>query len=323
MKSRCNKTIALSISIICVAVLASSTASLAWFQNQAFASIENLSLATRSSTDLRVGYRAGGGIAYKTSLSEEDFLRMDPEFEEHAQLGDVSGMFQSSWNNESCDYRTAVPVLYAPYKEKGGRVTSEPATDSFLQLEFFLRCNQSCHLYLDESSCIQTESGKNEGLSGYRLSIFCKDGYYIIDPAKATGHATRYGGLLDIQDPLGYFDHEDGREIIYGDYQGEPTYQEALSEDLLIEGEIATHKAGVERADLDSVSFAYEETYYLHDFFYRPRSKNNRPLAILEAEEDYRLVITMYLEGWDLGLVEGMKRESFQTRIEFLAVMDL
>ena len=177
------------------------------------------------------------------------------------------------------------------------------------------------------------ETRLNNLVNAMRYSILITDAdeysYVIIDPHK---HGeTEYGGLLD-NDIDHYYDyffrepHHQPYERVYGDYIGEIYYSEAKDTDSAYKypnedpnAFNARHKAGVNRFDFDTSvelgGFEYkkENSIDLEDF-----KKEEKPLRIpLYRNQPKEIVLSIYIEGWDLDSINHTKGATFISNLEF------
>ena len=132
----------------------------------------------------------------------------------------------------------------------------------------------------------------------------------------------------------GYYDFdESGREIVYGEYDMNmtPAYDSPKETDSSLMGEAtcfnAIHKAGIERFNLEKseqngLFFKEEKTYTLEEMSISKEDgqfdeRSMRPIALLKREEPTRVVVTIYLEGWDYDVTEAIGNGSFSLGLSF------
>lgn len=173
----------------------------------------------------------------------------------------------------------------------------------------------------------EIETGLNNLVKAMRFSILVtseKDYQYaIIDPNKE-GKITEYGGLLDVDRDL-YYDHffrgEDAYERVYGEYEGEVIHLDtSYAEDSDYEEPDeatnafnAKHKKGIRGVDWDRSKneggFKYKEEQSLSkdDF-----NQDNKPFIIpLYRHQPQEIVLSIYIEGWDLDSINHTKGATF------------
>ncbi len=337
------KILAAAIGLFALTLSTSTVATYAWFAVSDFARIEQIGMKLDDSTTMEIGYRQGEGILYKDKLTEDDLKVIDPNYERNVNLKDVSSAFSSSWLDSEDEEKT--PILRLPYTKSRQNGMTEAATEGFIQAEIFLRCSQNCHLYLGYNTTATvlerwnanvaattgySEEELNKVLDCVRVSFLTKDAYYIAEPGQSESSNTVFAGPLQARNDKGYYDYEDGKEILYGEYEGTPTYLPASDVDEK-EGEEtsafhAIHKAGIERVDPTSVTPAVEKSYPLSSFILPEKAANAGDtlcLGRLHPNEDYRLVVTIYIEGWDLDLTDTLAAGKFSLDLSFVGLMDI
>ena len=318
---RLSAAIASALSLL---ILPSVLVTAAWFRIQSFASIQGMSLTMRGA-NLEIGYKRGDFIRYMEGQGELDPKDLDPNYKTNRRLADVSSMFLDQWLNEETIFESTFPMLRKSYATDESHTLTERAKDHFLQFELFLRCSDYCHLFLDDSSFIENVNPDIDLLSSVRISIYTRDTFLIAE-GKTNASATRFGGPLSIRNKEGYYDYEDGREILYGEYDGEPNYYPPSDADSKHEGPttafLAKHKAGIQAVNAESVKFAYESSVSFESLIYKEGAEGLHCLGVLKPKEDYRLVLTIYLEGWDRDLDDRMADGSLNAAINFLGLLD-
>ena len=185
----------------------------------------------------------------------------------------------------------------------------------------------------DDSKKIDVKDLDNV-VNATRVSFFSKDGFSIYEPNALSSSHTTFGGILDATTKDGYYDYdENNREIVYGEYDANTTlvYDSPEETDSSLKGKAtcfnAIHKAGVERFNLEKskengLSFKKEKTYTLEQMSISKEDgqfdkENMRPIALLKREEPTRVVVTIYLEGWDYDVTEAIGNGSFTLGLSF------
>lgn len=183
-------------------------------------------------------------------------------------------------------------------------------------------------------------------LNCLRVSILVNDdehyNYYIIDPTKQSGDVTYFGGLLDNNND-GFYDsyvnrESQKKETVYGevnnrdlikyndpihgkDGDGQPSEQdhehirsehffgnsfEGISDDTVFTfDKEASLAAGFE--------FAKEESLSLSDI----RNNDNSLLIPCRKNTPTKIVVSIYLEGWDKDCINATMGASFETKLSF------
>jgi len=125
--------------------------------------------------------------------------------------------------------------------------------------------------------------------------------YYVIDPYKK--ETTYFGGLLDINEDSFYDYGEDNKEILYGELENEDkiVYDEPALENGDLVGKNTCFNArtcqgvehvNIEKSQQNGLKIAKEKSYTLEECF------DNVLIPISKARPK-RMVISLYLEGWD------------------------
>ena len=339
------KLFAATLGLFALTLSTSIAATYAWYSVRDFARIDRITMNLNDSSELSIGLKdETGHINYKQDISQEDLMAADPNYTRDSSLKDVSSMFASSWLDQDIDPDLKTPILRAPYMQSEGTTMTEQATSGYLQFEVFFKANVACHLYLGEDTkatvlerwnhaiAAQTdydEEELNRVLDCARVSFYSKEGYHIIELGQDEVSHTKFAGPLQAKSLDGYYDYVDDKETMYGEFIGEPQYLEALDEDLAeYEDDSAfhaIHKAGVQRVDATSVAPVMEQTHLLDEFIFHNTSSGRGviPLGTLHPSEDYRLVISVYLEGWDLDLTDALATGKFSLDLSFVGLMDI
>lgn len=123
--------------------------------------------------------------------------------------------------------------------------------------------------------------------------------YTIIDPNKEDGEITYYGGVLDNYMD-GYYDSFNGKEVLYGEVSGSPSYLSnsgSNEPNLTYSAFDANHKAGVEQVDVDSLKrngqIAIEDSKTLSE------AEDAVRIGLGQSSSSKKIVLSFYLEGWD------------------------
>ena len=149
--------------------------------------------------------------------------------------------------------------------------------------------------------------------------------YVIVDPSKEEGDKTYLGGILD-NNVDRYFDYNDltGKERLYGEFINKEAvqYDEALSEDssYVKEGAPsafnAKHKKGIQRFNFEKSKeyIKAEDSHSLDEFDDHAHTPLNIPV---KRDVGTRIVLSVYIEGWDLDSVNYTMGASFFAGLKF------
>ena len=186
----------------------------------------------------------------------------------------------------------------------------------------------------------QIEERLNQLVKAMRFSILITDDndyrYEIIDPNK--NGETLLGGVLD-NDTNRYFDNFERDDVpyerVYGEVIGDRNllvYDDPLDtdSDYVMPTEEpsafnAKHKKGVKRFNLEKtlqkegVSIQTEQSYSVEDF----KQKEKPFLIPLYKEQPKRVVISIYIEGWDLDSVNYTMGATFDASLGFKIERDI
>ena len=334
-------------------IAVSATATYAWYSivEKDYIRDLNIQVTTDEEMGLKMGMKQENGeIDYKNHYTKEDFI---DEYAEDGKfyLKQVSAMYEEDW--KTLDLSEAFPKFHTAYISPYRTRKTDLATgEEYLQHEFWLYSEVECAIMLGEDSGFFPDVNSNsifareEGVTVEELNdvkdatrvSFLFDNKYII--VKNNGSVeTKYAGLLDLTND-GYFDYEvieddNGnkieREVIFGEYIGEPTYLPPLTEEeaeaqKIDFGEkkrnvfLGNHKAGVLRADPSSVQMIKEDAHDINDYIFNDDRVGEKltPLLYLEANTPKRIVITTYLEGWDLKMTDLLNKASLDVNVSFI-----
>lgn len=320
----------------------SVTATYAWFELTNAQKVSEIGMSVAQGPKLEIGLKQnlGDNIDYYEAIGDKELTEHYPSYAPGAELSPVSGMKLDSWYNEDTDLTAAFPELYSL---SPGIASPIRASQGYLCFETYFRCEQSGYLFLDKEGTFlspniesnrETEAyyGLEEGsldevTKCIRVSFLSEEGYRILDLNK--DGETELAGRLDLNGD-GYYDSLEGQEIVYGSYTGDPVYGEKADEAIdngeglpktsplvapLLEEQSKEQgfMPEVEKAtSIDSLSLDYNEPNFdpLTQF----------PLAYLEANEPTRLVISLYIEGWDKDASEEVVDGAFNLDLSFVCL---
>ena len=169
-----------------------------------------------------------------------------------------------------------------------------------------------------------------------RISLYVDEQSFIYDPVGSENGDVVYAGTLD-NDNDRYFDYfqdpddHEFYEVCYGELKeghsrDEIVYSAPLAEDSELVGEPtafnARHKAGVHRVDMEACKglLALEPRFVPTDI--------GKGVAFpmlnftLDAYQPKRVVVSFYLEGWDLDSVNAVMGASFRINLSFKIIRE-
>ncbi len=199
------------------------------------------------------------------------------------------------------------------------------------------------HGYSESDSNFETIVGGikdrlDKAIYAARLSFYSSDGYYIINPHKGEdvidGEVeTYYGGVLDLNKD-GFIDYNSNKEILYGEliddsvpvsYSGVGTSDDDYKKDVLkyntFEGE---HKNGVQIVDWNAAkeNVRIENSQNLKRYTFDSIDPlTRRPICHVNRGEEKRVIMSIYVEGWDRHMTDDIESASFDVNIAFTATI--
>lgn len=345
----------------CFGLATSVTATYAWYNTMTVGVIEGFNLKFSTSTyELKLGIKdESGKIIYpegESSYDEED-VGASSEY----VLGEVSGMFSSEWKDNVLDVDSLLPTFRSSYLFANNYTKSGLADrEAYFQQEFYIRANEDCSIFLSEGSYLESNEELNKktaeaygldpeklakSVNATRISIMTIDNdrkinYKILTPTSAP-RETYYGGVLSRfkRENSRYYDYIDDKEILFGEYTllgdhisyvRNPSIEEQIQ---ARGGEIAEdefscftayHNPNVYGVDLSSVTIAKEDSSPMSDYILKKDQAvaTHAPLFTLDKDEDKRVIVSIYLEGWDLDMIDSIARASMNVSLNFAALFD-
>lgn len=331
---------------------ASVTSTYAWFEVSEHAKVSQLDFSIHDEADFEIGLKNNNdGYDYYHEVNDEILESHFARYQPNSTLHDLSSNYQSLWLNEETNPETDFPVLRRSYADKEKPHQIYVAQTGYYQFEFFLKANRDMYLFLDPESCyakplhdlnVATAEAFHKSITAEdldnivhacRVSFYSSRGFTIWEPNTDVGSTTVFGGVLDLNGD-GYYDDNNGKEVVYGEYADDAplVYDEAYDVDTPAYNENhtafkASHRAGIApfnlaKSEAAGLSFAHETTYTLKELSlpdgvgqYDPSTMH--PLLALSAGVPTRLVVTIYLEGWDLDMVDSIGEGHFTLGLGF------
>lgn len=318
----------------------SITATFAWFGLSSAFSIEHLNINFKTKdVALYLGIRGENGLVeFKDEYTAEELSLS------HDGLVPVSSMYQEDWlNDTSIPDDEKLPQFCDSYRPGLSHNKTNYAAEGFVQKEFFFKANEDCSLYLSDETFFTPNVEKNkeaqdiygldidqlnEVVNAIRVSFYMDDvdNYVIMNPGEKED--TYYGGLLDLNLD-GYYDYQDGKEIAYGQVIGDVSYLDTqIGESEPLENNKNTfygnHKDNIDLVDMNKTSFAKEKSRTLEECILHSDEgdSENEPLCLLHKDEIKRVVVSIYLEGWDYQTVDGLQHASLDASLIFAALFN-
>ena len=330
-------------------VATSAVATTAWYNLLDIAVVSNLNLKINMEDAwIRLDLKKNGQIIE----NEGDGFTKEQLGIEEAVLTDVSGMYESSWLNPEA-LINGVPKFHSRYhigstKKETLFEPEENANKTYVQNEFILSAGMDTEIYLDPSSYIKAAAEKNqktaeengwdstrasklnEVVHAVRMSFLTDEGYKIVKLGETED--TYYGGILDLNKD-GYYDNDGDKEYLYGEYTGEPSYlaanevEPSAQELASMKGNhntfVACHQKDVEKVDVSSINIKKENAFKLNDvtFDIDDPLKPTTPICHVKGGETKRIIVSIYVEGWDKRMTDDIDKASFDINIAFTGLI--
>ena len=325
-------------------LVASITTTYAWYSVLESAYVGELNVLIETDYRLEMGTKqADGSIDYQNEYSYGD--------DERINLSPVSGMYESAWRNAGKNtptFRSAYASPNVPTQ------TKDADMDTYIQHEYYLLSSDDCAVMLDSTSGFFPDLEANQKVAQdemrdvtdlnnikdtTRVSFYVDNTYHIL---KNENVNTYYSGRLDLNND-GYFDYERVviddkevlREVLYGEYYGTPKYLDAYSHEEAEEHYIdygdnkknvflGNSMEGVLRVDPSSVTMVKEKAEPIEEYMFDEDRVGERvkPLFYLSANTPKRVVISIYIEGWDLKTTDLLIKASESVKISFTPLYD-
>ena len=329
--------------LFAMGVATSTVATRAWYALIEIAAVGNLNLQIdMSDAWLRLGLvKEDGSVVFNNDGFTQEELGI-----ENAVLTDVSGMYEDEWLY-GADLSTAYPKFHTRYKP--GMTTTNPGFEplenknkTYVQNEFVLEAGMNCEIYLDPSSYIQASTEKNkitadgdsnrekalnEVVHAVRISFLTDEGYMVVNPGESV--ETYFGGTLDLNKD-GYYDNDGSKEYFFGEYvENQLTYSAGETNETSDEYKdnhntfIANHKKDVQKANVAKEFIKKENAYPIRSLKYEQDNqlKDTYPICHVKKGESKRIVVSIYVEGWDLHMTDDIASACFNANITFTGLI--
>ena len=172
--------------------------------------------------------------------------------------------------------------------------------------------------------------------NGLRIHVDGAGNKFILNPSlgkDGDAGATNVAGLLDLNQD-GYYDHKDGQEIIYGDYQGSATPTSFASDTALDDINhtggsskttfLARHKGGIDGYSSSSpfitpLKAEYETLKSIAPVDDEGSLSGGTPISITGTGENPigEATISIYIEGWDFSVIDSQVGKGFELALQF------
>ncbi len=214
-------------------------------------------------------------------------------------------------------------------------VTLDPENTFFLPNEdanFITANSPECKKRFPTLSQEEIADRLDSLVNALRCSIYAveDDEYTIIDPYK--NGVTEFGGILDNSND-GFYDtytetqSSQTKEVIYGEVIGRENavYSEVYQEDEIYQGERNSFLASIgkgtrhflkEESLANGLSFGKEKSISLEETAPMDLEENKFKISCRRGEPKH-IVLSIYLEGWDLDCINDVMGGNFLSQIQF------
>jgi hypothetical protein len=285
-----------------------------------------------------------------------------PDYMPKKGLMDVSSMYESEWLNDKTVFADTKPVLRSNYIDGSYNTLSPKATTGFIQLDFEIYSKRQVTVYLSDETSLLSNTTSNEKVAAakgldaaalnkiqdcLRVSFYTETGFYILEPNVDTPSNTALAGRINTNVAgKSYYDLDStNREALYGEYG--PTdsskavtlkYDEASRVAVPAKENLTWWNSGTDPAAVDgglditasesegNLSISHQKTYTIKQLGLKQTSSTNTNgapvLMELNPGEKKRIVVTVWMEGWDHDMVDGVGSAVFDLNLAFTGLYD-
>lgn len=338
------------------------TTTVAWFKVADTLIASNISIDFIKDEGFNIGLTKDGKTDYFNQVDSATLETYIPNYLPKKGLMDVSSMYQSEWLNDKTVFADTAPVLRSNYISGTGHTLPAQATTGFIQLDFSIYSKKAVTVYLSDQTSLLSNSAANEKVAAakgfdatalnkiqdcLRVSFYTETGFYILEPNVTTPSNTALAGRINtnvVASP--YFDLDStNHEVLYGDYgptdSSKPVtlkYDEASRATVPATENLTWWNSGTNPAAVDggldiaasesegNLSISHQKTYTLQQLSLTQTSSTNTngapSLMQLKAGEAKRIVATVWMEGWDKDMVDGVGSAVFDLNLAFTGLYD-
>jgi len=349
------KLIGFSLAFLSLTVGACATSTYAWYVVSTSLIAGNIALVYKAS-DIKLGLIKSGVPVYPDETDGEyadlgnAFLDYDPD---NDILSPVSSMYQNLWLGKQ-SFADTLPKFRSSYTSASkSYLEGDIANGGYFQYDCAFYSDKNMYVYLDGATSITPASEANARnaarynttaaqldsvvkclrVSFYSLSPAGNEQFLIYEPGVSTASNLPLAGRLNV---LGnsddYFDYDSsGKEILFGDYNHETAklvYNEAGRVNT-VSGEITAFNAKTspkvtdplniqDSIDTGGLVIQHEKTYTLSELSAMNSAGDPiRPLCYIQAGTYQRVVVSIYLEGWDPEMNDSISGAQFNISLAF------
>ena len=328
--------------------VATLSMSLAWYEASRILRINSMDISIDCDRQLAISTKRDEG--YHSSLKTEDFEELGkfyPVTSAHTewleQKKDKPEFYSDTVFTETEDAELSTLMDYGYFSQKLYLKSDDDVIVTINSDETFIKPKiEYNHLYAQELAsgdpsinADEIELQLNTLAKAMRFSVLVLDEdnyeYVIIDPNKEVD--TYYGGILDVNDDDYYdFFRKSGDNLLYERFYGEINNKEFLRYDDPLDSDSgyeypseephafnAKHKKDIKKFNLQKsldagLEIKKEESYTLEEI------DSNKNLLRFPVYQDKptEIVLSIYIEGWDLESVNCTKGATFDSSLGFV-----
>ena len=326
------KLFALAGIVFALSIGVSATSTYAWYSISEQFRIGGFDMEIDHDESFRLGRMIDGEFVDK----DEPYTLKEFGYEKPT-LDNISNMSVIGYPEAYSD--TFLPYFSSGYAANVSQLT-KVAESGFVQMEFYCLTSRDAYIYVSPDSKgvvnheANVEAAKRKGvdvedldnvLNATRLSFYSPLGYVIAELGEH--EEVNYCGLLDLYGNGYYNTDEDDKEFLFGVYDGTPSYSSSPLQADVDEYDHhdifhAKHRAGAYRLDESSFTPIVEVARPLSGYIYEDAYSQCVPVGIAKASVPTRLVVSVFLEGWDHDMTSSLIDASFGLDLGFVAVFN-
>jgi hypothetical protein len=342
-----------------VAVLAFSTSVLAtstfaWYRLADLLIVDNIAVKYKGSETFKIGMKDSAGVIQYPNyvdmdtpqIIDNDVLKNYSGFTGTEILKPVSGMFQNLWLNSSTVFDSTIPTFRSGYTPLSTNVNEAEVANSssYLQFEFYFYCDRDCYVFLADTTTLVANhednlliaNGSQEGAAELdkvadcaRVSFYSDLGYTIWEPNVDQSSETPFAGRLNLTNDDDYYETQNGKEILYGQYSCDHLVYDDAGRSTSMKGSGTAFDAlsdpNAQALDLDksksegALIIQNEEAYPLSVL--DNTETTTHALAYCPMNVAKRMVVSVYVEGWDRQMVDTVGSAKFDLNLAFTGLL--
>lgn len=329
------------------------TSTLAWFRVSDTLIASNIAIDYVSQEDFSIGLKKDEKVDYYQKVDSTILQDYFPSYDSKEHLNDVSSMYQSQWLNEKTVFANTVPLLRTGFGPSSSRTMTDVAKGGFLQFDMLLHSDRNMYVFLSETTTLKADTAANSKIADLtginvddlnkvedclRISFYTDNGFFIYEPNVDTSSNTSFADRLNLNALTSqyYQMDDDKKEVLFGDYNyDDPNlnliYDEESRASVPAAGKLTGFNAGTNPeavGGLDiaksisegNLSITHEKTYTLKELsnaVVPQEGVPSYPLTLIDAGVDKRIVVTLYIEGWDRDVVDSIGWGVFDLNLAF------